>query len=74
MVRSTSKMLGKNIFAKFDEHHEVRNKWPYLVFYDCYAPSMILLEQCIKQGSLAGSQEAGDDLYGRYHKVISLSM
>ena len=75
MVQSTSKMFDKNIFAKSaSEHHEERNKWPHLVLYDCYAPSMILLEQCIQQGSLAGSQEASDDLRGRYHKVFSLSM
>lgn len=67
-------MIGKDISAKSaDEHNEMRKKWTHLVFYDCYAPSMILLEQCIEQGSLAGSQEASDDLYGRYH-VISLPM
>lgn len=35
----------------------------HLVFDDCYAPAVVLLEERVQQGSLAGTQEASDDLH-----------
>ena len=56
---STREAAKKEAKAHLWTHH---TKASNLIFDDCYAPPVFLLEKSVQESGLAGAQEAGDDL------------